>query len=312
MKEINTKSILNFIESEGYKYTLKGVAFSESYFTASIFKIISNGFYYLTSNSLIGSINSSLILINKLPSQLNNNTFIVLENNVDVQVVYYKLLKHFFSVTSTGSIHNTAIIDNGVQLGKNVQVGKYSIIESCNIGNNVIIGDYVKIQKDVVIQDNVRIDDASIIGASGIAWVRDEIENNRILQPQLGGVLIETDCVLGANTVIVRGSLSESTKIGSGSVIAPGCRLGHGTILGRFVHLANNVITGGNTVIGDESFVGSASVFRPKVQIESNTIVGAGSVVVKNSSEKGLTLMGVPAKEYKSKKYPKGMPKPKL
>src|SRR5690606_2863598 len=164
---------------------------------------------------------------------------------------------------------------------------------------------------NVVIGAHTIIGSMSVIGSQGVAWVWNQDQSARIVQPQLGGVQIGNNCFVGANTIVVRGSLNEATRIGENTLMAPGGRIGHGTQIGNFVHFANNVITGGNTHIGDFCFVGSGAVFRPKVKIHPKTIVGAGSVVVKNSSGEGWTITGVPGKEIPTKAHPEGMPSPK-
>jgi UDP-3-O-[3-hydroxymyristoyl] glucosamine N-acyltransferase len=180
----------------------------------------------------------------------------------------------------------------------------------CAIGDNTIIGSHTVVRENTTIGDEVIIGEHSSIGASGMAWTWGEDSEEKIIQPQLGGVIIEDKCRLGAHSVLVRGSLTEKTFIGKGTLIAPGVRAGHGTQIGAHSHLANNVTTGGNTEIGKYCFVGSSAVFRPKVRVADYTIVGAGAVVVKDTTQQGLTLMGVPAKEYPTKDNPSGMPKP--
>ena len=44
-------------------------------------------------------------------------------------------------------------------------------------------------------------------------------------------------------------------------------------------------------------------------KIDKNTIVGTGSVVIRNTTKENTTIIGVPAKEIETKENPSGMPK---
>ena len=310
MKKINPQSLFDFLSSEGYQYHLEPNTLSlrDTYGIASLFSPVENGLYFFVGEKLPSEIKHSLILVNQIPEQADvSNIFIQL--NEDVQLVYYKFLNHVFPQVSNGIIASTAIIHPDAKIGKNVEIGHFSIIEDCVIGDNVKIGSHCKIHSNTKIGKQTTIEDFSDIGTRGIAWVWDEQTGVKIVQPQIGGVEIGKNCILGSNTIIVRGSLNENTKVGNHTYFAPGCRIGHGTIIGNYTHLANNVITGGNTKIGNECFIGSGVSFRPKAKIHNNTIVGTGSVVIKNTKKEHTTIVGIPAKEIETKNNPSGIPK---
>lgn len=315
MRKIFVNNIINYLDDNNYDYAIEGAKLKSYYKPASLFNIIDSGFYFIVGSVEKFSISNSLIIVNESISSYkddNNNTFIKLANDENVQRVFYEVLNSLFTTCNReSSLSDTSLVSDKADIGTNFKIGRYSIVEKCIVGNNVSIGDHVKIHENSVIGNNVRIDDGSIIGTPGMAWIWSKDEKERIIQPQLGGVEIGDDCILGANSIIVRGSLSENTKLGKSVIMAPGCRIGHGTIIEKYVHLANNVITGGNTLIGADSFVGSGAVFRPKVKLHSKTTIGAGSVVIKNTTTENKTLMGTPAKEFKTKEAPSGMPKPK-
>lgn len=304
---INTDQIVDFLIKEDISYEWLGKPENE-YTIASIFDPIPNGFYYFLGDKLPEEIKSSLILTKKVFRTTKNCILLV---NINPKVLFYKILRFFYQRLSNGEIAETAVIHPEAILGNNVQVDPFTIIGKCTIGDNCIIGSHSELYDGTVIKAGSIIDSHAAIGTQGVAWVWDEGTMEKIIQPQLGGVVIEENCFLGANAIIVRGSLNEKTSVGQDTMIAPGTRIGHGTQIGSSVHFANDVVTGGNTVIGDYSFVGSGAIFRPKVQVHINTIVGAGAVVVKDTNAEGLTLIGVPAKEVATKEAPSGIPKPK-
>lgn len=310
METITKDSLLLFLTERNINFSIQG-ELEENYTIASIFHPIKNGFYYFVGHSLKPKVDKSLFLIaeNCNVDDDKSNTFIYI--NEDPKRLFYLYLNNHFRFKSNGVISDTAKIHPDAKIGNNVQIGDFCKIEECVIKDNVIIGDNSKIHKNSVIESDTVIESSSIIGTHGLAWTWDENQDNKILQPQLGGVFIGKNSFLGANTIIVRGSLNESTSIGDNVFIANGCSIGHGTFIGNGVHFANNITTAGNVKIGDYSFVGSGVTIRPKVDLDDRTIVGAGAVVIKNTTKIGLTLMGVPAKEYETKESPSGMPKPK-
>ena len=305
---INKEQILTFLNRNHIRYTING-KMVDNYVVASMFNPIQNGFYFFNHTDIPAGIKKSLILTNNEELLSDQNTILLIDK--DPQRIFYQIIENYFKDKSNGIIKKTAIIHPEAQIGKNVQIDDYCIIGKCKIGDHTIIKSHCSIENNSIIGDSCIIENQSIIGARGMAWVWDEKQEHKIVLPQIGGVIIEDNVILGANTIVVRGSLNENTSIGKNTIIAPGCRIGHGTKIGNFVHFANNIATGGNTVIGDYSFIGSSATFRPKVKLHPNTIVAAGAVVVKNTSRPGRTLMGVPASEFETKQQPSGMPKPK-
>ncbi|MGG7036231.1 MAG: hypothetical protein ACI7YS_13700 [Flavobacterium sp.] len=275
---------------------------------ASLKNVISNGIYYIQSADSGFQVNmaGSIIITNKKLDTENHQ--IIVENP---QLAHYKLTR-FFVKEKPAEIHPTAIISKDAVIGEGVSIGPYSVIGDC------VIGDRVRIKNNVVIEDNVTIktdcfiDSNSVIGAGGLAWIWDE-NGTRIMQPQIGGVIIEENCLIATDVTIVRGSLSENTRIGACTVIAHGTKIGHGSQIGANVHMANNVSLAGNATIGDFTFLGSGCVISSNIKVPKHTIVGAAALVNKNFEEEYTTLAGVPAVIIKTKNFehkPQGAPQP--
>jgi UDP-3-O-[3-hydroxymyristoyl] glucosamine N-acyltransferase len=182
--------------------------------------------------------------------------------------------------------------------GSNCNISKYSIIgKDVIIGNNVSIGPGTVIYSKSVIGDNVIIDSNCTIGSSGMMWVWEK--NKKVFLKQLGGVKIADSCVIGSNSVIVRGSANECTEISYGVNISPGCLLGHGSFIGENTHLANGVKFGGGSSVAEYNFLGSGSIVSPGVRIScSDVIIGSGSTVTRDINEPGV-YVGTPSKKVK-------------
>jgi len=306
--KIKFNDIINYLKFNDIPFELKGNP-KDCYTITSLFYPEPDGFYYIENElSFDVKLIDSLILSNfNLILDEGNVVLLVTESP---QEIFYKMLNFYFREESSGLICETVKIHKEALIGKNVQIDPFVVVGKCVIGDNTIIKSHTVITDNTKIGSNVLIEHSCTIGATGMAWIWDN-NGNRIVQPQLGGVIIEDYCRIGAQTVIVRGSLNENSRIGTHTVIAPGARIGHGTQIGKYVHLANNVVTGGNTVIGAYCFIGSSAVFRPKIKLHTYTTVAAGAVVVKNTSKENLTLIGVPAAETATKEISNGIPKSK-
>jgi UDP-3-O-[3-hydroxymyristoyl] glucosamine N-acyltransferase len=313
MSTITLKQILSHLEDLGISHQLSGAFDLDQTLTfASIFEPIAGGFYFYLGERMAFPIQHSLLLAAaELPMSDPGEGNTVLYINAHPQLTYYRLMEAFYAEKSTGVISAYAVVDPEAVIGENVQIDPFCVVGKVHLGANSIIKSHTTLHDNTVIEQGVRIESGSVIGASGVAWSWNEDETEKVIQPQIGGVHIGAHSFLGAHTVLVRGSINEKTRIGHHSLLAPGSRIGHGTQIGNFVHFANNVITGGNTTIADYCFIGSSAVFRPKVKLHPETIVGAGAVVTKDTTKEGTTLVGVPAKQLETKAHPSGMPKPK-
>ncbi len=235
----------------------------------------------------------SIVITDRKHDQIpESNAQVVVD--ADPQIVFYKLSQWLHPAPASSGIHETAIVHPEAVIGPGVEIGAYSVIGKVTVGENSRVDAHVVIYDGSIIGKNVVIESNTSIGATGMAWIWDEI-GKRIVQPQTGGVSIEDDCLLGTNITIVRGSVNELTTIGKGTTMAHGTMIGHGAQIGPLAHFANNVSIAGNVRSGEGCFFGSGAVVRPQITLGGDIIVGAGAVVTKNFTETGLVLAGVPA-----------------
>jgi len=309
MINCNIEIIVNQLKLNGIDFEIiQNSPWLDNYKFASIKNVISEGIYFFEQASIVKNfpIENSIIIASE-PFETKNNLIIV----TNPQLTHYLINAAINTVKLVG-ISASSKIDNCAQIGKDVFIGENCVIGNCIIEDHVVIKHNVVVEDNVVIKKNAFIDSNSVIGAAGLAWIWDA-NGNRIIQPQLGGVIIEEDCILATDVTIVRGSLSENTTIGKGTVIAHGTKIGHGAIVKDHVHMANNVSLAGNAVIGERTFLGSACVVSSNIKVADNCIIGAGAVVNKTVEESFVTLAGVPAKVIKRANYedkPNGAPKP--
>lgn len=113
---------------------------------------------------------------------------------------------------------------------------------------------------------------------------------------------IHPSVIIGKRTVIGIGCIIQPNSIISNDVILKdsvfinlGSIIGHDVVMGAFCSLMANVNLGGHCKLGNNIFIGTGAILIPKVKINSDIKIGAGTVVVRNLKKLG-TYFGSPAK----------------
>tara|TARA_R110000868_G_scaffold138329_1_gene352327 strand:- start:46514 stop:47467 length:954 start_codon:yes stop_codon:yes gene_type:complete len=221
--------------------------------------------------------------------------FIIFSQNP--RLTFSKFLQHFLSTDLGTGIHETAFVGKSVVLGKNVYIGP-----NCSISGDVTIGDDTKVFENVVIKNkvaigkNVLLNAAVIIGSEGFGFERDETGKAEKF-PHFGGVKIEDNVEIGANTCIDRGTLDD-TIIRNGAKIDNLVHVAHNTDIGDNSFVIALAMIGGGAKIGKNCWISPSVAIKNKIEIGDNSLVGLGSVVLKNVGE-SQTVCGVPAKNLK-------------
>ncbi len=268
------------------------------------------GLYYYTSKegNVIDSLEDSVMICDRSVARATDSCSCIAVEE-DPQNVFYRLCGKLFDTRPERGVHPTAIIHPDAEIGRDVHVGPYAVIGRARIGAGSEIHAHVVVKDGSTIGERVVIESNSCIGATGVAWIW-SAEGERIILPQLGGVMVGDEVFLGTDVTIVRGMINESTSIGRGCMIAHGSKIGHSVRMGVDCHVANNVSIAGSAIIGDRCFLGAGCSIRPHATLAERTIVGVGAAVIKDNLEPGATLAGVPAKVLPSKEKPSGMPRP--
>lgn len=213
---------------------------------------------------------------------------------------FMKCLQKFFAPERPVGIHPTAIIEEDVPVPDGVYIGPMAhLCSGVRLGEGAVIEDRVYIAPNTRIGKNVYIQVGAVIGCEGQGFERTATGEFEKF-PQLGNVVIEDDVEIGANTTIIRGTLS-ATKIGRGSKIGHHVNIGHNAEIGRHVFISAGAIVCGSARVGDCCWLAPKCCIRNKVLVGRNVTVGLGSVVVADVPD-GLTVVGVPsrvAKKYK-------------
>ena len=176
----------------------------------------------------------------------------------------------FFSIdTKIGknvTIEPYVVIGKKVKIGNNVIIKSFSHLESCKVENRVEVGPYARIRPETILKEGSKI----------------------------GNFVEVKKSIVGKKSKVNHLSYIGDSKIGK--VV----NIGAGTITCNYDGIKKS-----KTIIKDKVFIGSNSSLVAPVTINSESIVGAGSVITKSVSKKSLALtrsLQTEIKNYKRKK----------
>ena len=166
------------------------------------------------------------------------------------------------------------------RIGKGTIVASGAIIgDNAAIGQNCIIGEGTMIYQDVEMGDDVHVGPGSLVGSPVHANEQVETDRKFVDIPQIGGLVIGDDVRIGSQTVINRGTLSD-TNLGDKIRLGDRVNIGHNAQIGDRVWIAAASIVCGSSIVGDDASVGISAVIKNKMKIGEGAMVGAGSVII--------------------------------
>jgi UDP-3-O-[3-hydroxymyristoyl] glucosamine N-acyltransferase len=209
--------------------------------------------------------------------------------------------QHCF-IDETADVGRDCTIEHGVVIGPDVQIGDGCWIEpNAVIGRGVIIGKECRIGANASLEccfvgNNVRLYPGVRIGQDGFGFAIDP--NGHVKVPQLGRVIIEDKCEIGAGTCIDRGA-GPDTVIGEGTWIDNLVQIGHNVRIGKGCIIVAQAGVAGSSVLEDYVVLGGQVGIAGHLNIAKGTRVAAQSGIMRDT-EPGQELMGYPAVPIKS------------
>ena len=154
-------------------------------------------------------------------------------------------LKQFFRDTKIGknvTIEPYVVIGSKVKIGNSVIIKSFSHLRSCKIENKVEVGPYTRIRPNTILKEGSKI-----------------------------GNFVEIKSIVGKKSKV-----NHLSYIGD-SAIGKSVNIGAGTITCNYDGIRKS-----KTKIKDGVFIGSNSSLVAPLNIDEDSIVGAGSVITKN------------------------------
>lgn len=204
----------------------------------------------------------------------------------------------FFVEKPIPGIHPTAIVDKDSEIAENATIGPYCVIGKTKIGEGTVISPFVRIYDNVIIGRNCFIKEGAVIGGAGFGFEKDE-DGNWFRFPQVGGVKVGDYVEIGGNTCIDRGALSD-TVLDDYVKVDNLCHIAHNAHIGKNSVVVACAEVSGSCTIGENTWVGPNACIRDQRHVGCNSMIGMGSVVVKNVGDNEVCA-GNPAKEFGKK-----------
>ncbi len=196
-------------------------------------------------------------------------------------------------VDASAAVGPFAVVERGARIGRGTRVGAL-----CFVGEDAVVGDDVVLHPRVVVRSGVRIGNrvivhpGAVLGADGFGYAFDGQGHRKI--PQVGGVRIEDDVEIGANTTVDRATLGE-TVIGRGSKLDNLVQVGHNCQIGEDVILVSQVGVSGSSKVGHRAVLAGQVGIADHVEIGEGAILTAKSGVP-NDIPAGEVWSGIPAR----------------
>ena len=211
------------------------------------------------------------------------------------------------------AVQPTALISAGAKLAPDVFIGPYVVIEDgceiasgsvieafCFVGQNTRIGQNCWIHPRVTfyagcrLGNRVEVHSGAVLGSDGFGYVFGQGKQWKF--PQVGGLEIEDDVEIGANTTIDRGSL-EITRVQADVKIDNLVQVAHNVTIGEHSVIAAQTGISGSSTLGKGVIVGGQVGIADHCKLEDGAIAGAqAGIPTGKIIRRGQTVWGTPAR----------------
>ncbi len=236
---------------------------------------------------------------------------------VDNPYFAFSQLLHLFhdSPCAARGVDPGVFMGNNVHLGNDISIYPYVYIgDNAIIGDNVIIHPFAFIGNDTVIGNNsviysnvsvrercrigsrVIIHCGAVIGSDGFGYATHQGTHHKI--PQVGGVIVEDDVEIGANTAIDRGTIGD-TIIRKGTKIDNLIQIAHNVSIGENCLLAAQSGIAGSSKTGNYVIMAGQSGVVDHVNVGNKVIITAQSAATKDIQD-GETVSGMPSMPHRN------------
>lgn len=200
-------------------------------------------------------------------------------------------------IAPTARLGKGVVVYPFVYIGPEAEIGDATVIyPHCYVGPGVKIGKQCRIfsrvsfRQGTSIGNRVIIHDGVVIGGDGFGYVWDGERHRKI--PQVGGVEIEDDVEIGANTAIDRATL-EKTVIRRGTKIDNLVQIAHNVSIGSHGAIAAQVGIAGSSRIGEQVLIGGQAGIDDHVQVGDRVMIAGQAGVAKDLPD-GVKVGGTP------------------
>jgi UDP-N-acetylglucosamine acyltransferase len=172
-------------------------------------------------------------------------------------------------------IHSTAVIHPKARVGNNVKVGPYAVIdEEVTIGNNCELGPHVYLTGNTTIGQDNKFHPGCVIG--------DSPQDLRFSGGTTKVVIGDQNVFREHVTVHRSNSPDEATRIGSKNYLMAHSHVGHNTVVGDHVIIANGALLAGHVTIQDRAFISGNCLVHQFVRVGTLAFMQGGAAISKD------------------------------
>ena len=172
-------------------------------------------------------------------------------------------------------ISNLSFVHSTAKLGENVTVEPFAYIgENVEIGEGSWIGPHATVLEGSFVGKNCKIFPGAVVGA---------IPQDLKYKAEKSTLVIEDNVTVRECCTLNRGTeASMTTRIGKGTLLMAYVHVAHDSYVGSNCILANNVNLAGHIEIGNQVIIGGMSAVHQFVKIGDHVMIGGGSLVRKD------------------------------
>ena len=213
----------------------------------------------------------------------------------------------FFADRATVSLGPGVVLGPGAYIGRGVRLGAGTVVgprafldDGVAVGEDCLIHPLAVLRWGVRVGDRCQIHSGAVIGGDGFGYNQLPGPDGRLIHfknEHLGGVVLEDDVEIGAQTTVDRGLVAD-TVIGRGTKIDNLAQIAHNVRLGRDCVVVAQVGLSGHSVIGDRVFLLGQAGVAPGAVIGDDAVLTAQSGVSGRVPAGRRLWSGSPAKPH--------------
>jgi UDP-N-acetylglucosamine acyltransferase len=172
-------------------------------------------------------------------------------------------------------ISNLSYVHPDAKIGPNVVVEPFAYIgQNVEIGEGTWVGPHATLLEGAFIGKNCKIFPGAVVGAK---------PQDLKFKNEKSTLIVEDDVIIRECCTLNRGTeASMTTRIGKGSLLMAYVHVAHDCFIGSNCILANNVNLAGHIEIGNYVIIGGMSAVHQFVKIGDHAMIGGGSLVRKD------------------------------
>jgi len=179
-------------------------------------------------------------------------------------------------IHETATIHPQAIVEPGAKISANVEVGPWSFI-----GSDVEIGEGTKIMSHVVLKGPSKIGKHNTIFQ--FSSVGEDCQDKKYAG-ELTHLEIGDHNTIREGCTIHRGTIQDNsiTKIGNNNLFMAYVHVAHDCVIGNDCIFANNATLAGHVHVADNAILGGGSMVHQFCKVGVHSMSAGGSIILRD------------------------------